>query len=90
MLSYILLCCLAFTHLAKGSSGSEEGDIINEINVIREGIKYPVVLINGWGGSSLDGTTTENTKNYVSPKCNANFVDKRIWISLGSLLDFVF
>lgn len=89
MLSYFLIGCLILAQLTKGSTESEGSDIINEINVIKEGKKYPVVLINGWGGSSLDGTTTNDTENYVSYKCNTKFADKRIWISLGSILNFV-
>lgn len=50
---------------------------------------YPIVLINGWGGSSLDGTSTEETKDLVSTKCGTEFADKRIWISLNTALDFV-
>lgn len=51
--------------------------------------KHPIVLINGWGGSSLDGTSTEETKNYVSSKCGTEFSDKRIWVSANTILDFV-
>lgn len=51
---------------------------------------YPIVLINGWGGSSLDGTSTNETKNYVTSKCDTEFTDMRIWISLSTALDFVF
>ena len=54
-----------------------------------DSVKYPIVLINGWGGSSLDGTSTSETEKYVSTKCATEFEDKRIWISLNTVLNFV-
>ena len=54
-----------------------------------DSVRYPIVLINGWGGSSLDGTSTSETEKYVSTKCATEFEDKRIWISLNTVLNFV-
>lgn len=71
--------------LANGSMD----DVINEINMNKDGRKYPVVLINGWGGSALDGSSTEYTKTHVSKKCATDFVDKNLWVSPSTLLNIV-
>lgn len=87
---FLLFLLAGFVLLSQVVNGKEDSDIANEIGLDKSGQKYPVVLINGWGGSALDGTTTSETKDYVPTKCNTEFVDKRIWISLNSLLNLVF